>query len=334
MTIHVLRPGLLTTVQDTGRPGLQSRGIGPGGALDSLALRLANLLVGNAPSAAALELTLTGPALRFDADAVIAITGASLSPAIDGAPAPSGHAILARGGTTLTFGECTAGCRAYLAVGGGIDVPVVLGSRATNLRAHFGGVEGRALRAGDTLPVGALSPDAVQLVRRLGRSDRNWITDHAGFSREFTGTTGLSAPLRLLPGAETDRLSDDGRRALLETTFRVSTRSDRMGYRLEGTRLEVAAAGELTSEAVTWGTVQLPPDGQPIILLADRQTTGGYPVIGHVAAVDLPVLAQRKPGDQLRFAATTLAAAQHELLERERSMVIAAHALHASRTAG
>ena len=334
MTIQVLRPGLLTTVQDNGRPGLQSRGIGPGGAMDTLALRLANLLVGNEVSAAALEMTLTGPALRFDTDALIAITGAALSPTIDGSPVPSGHAILTRAGTTLTFGECTAGCRAYLAVAGGIDVPVVLGSRATNLRAHFGGVEGRALRAGDTLPVGVPSPDAVQLIKRLGKSDRNWIADHAGFSREVTGTTGLDAPMRLLPGAATDQLSPDSRRAMLDSTFRVSTRSDRMGYRLEGARLEVALAGDFTSEAVTWGTVQLPPDGQPIVLLADRQTTGGYPVIGYVAAVDLPVLAQRKPGDQLRFVTTTLAAAQHELLERERSIVIATHALHASRTGG
>jgi antagonist of KipI len=332
--MQVLRPGLLTTVQDTGRFGLQSRGIGPGGAMDPLALRLANLLVGNAPSAAALELTLTGPALRFDADALIAITGASLSPAIDGAPVPSGHAILARAGTTLTFGECTAGCRAYLAVAGGIDVPVVLGSRATNLRAKFGGVEGRALRAGDTLPVGVPTHDALQLMARLGKGGRTWIADHAGFSRELTTQAGLDAPLRLLPGAATDRLAIDSRSAMLDATFRVSTRSDRMGYRLDGPILDVALAGDRTSEAVTWGTVQLPPDGQPIVLLADRQTTGGYPVIGHVAAVDLPVLAQRKPGDQLRFAATTLAAAQHGLLERERSIVIATHALHASRTGG
>jgi antagonist of KipI len=334
VTIQVLRPGLLTTVQDAGRFGLQSRGIGPGGAMDPLALRLANLLVGNAPAAAGLELTLTGPALRFDADALIAITGAALSPAIDGAPAPSGHAILARAGTTLTFGECTAGCRAYLAVAGGIDVPMVLGSRATNLRAHFGGVEGRALRPGDPLSIGAPSRDAAQLMARLGKAGRRWIADHAGFSRDLTGTTSLDAPLRLLPGAETDRLSVESRRVMLDTTFRVSTRSDRMGYRLEGAVLEVALAGDVTSEGVTWGTVQLPPDGQPIILLADRQTTGGYPVIGHVTAVDIPVIAQRKPGDQLRFVTTTLAAAQHELLERERTIVLATHALHASRTGG
>jgi antagonist of KipI len=302
--------------------------------MDPLALRLANLLVGNAPAAAVLELTLTGAALRFDADALIAIAGAALSPAIDGAPAPSGHAILTRAGTTLTFGECTAGCRAYLAVAGGVNVPVVLGSRATNVRAHFGGVEGRALRAGDTLPVGVPSRDAAQLMARLGKAGRPWIADHAGFSRELTGTTALDAPVRLLQGATTHKLSVEGRRALLETSFRVSTRSDRMGYRLEGAALKVALAGDLTSEGVTWGTVQLPPDGQPIILLADRQTTGGYPVIGHVAAVDLSVIAQRKPGDQLRFVATTLAAAQHELLERERTIVIATHALHASRTGG
>jgi antagonist of KipI len=302
--------------------------------MDPLALRLANLLVGNDASAAALELTLTGPALRFDTDALIAITGAALSPLIDEAPVPSGHAIATRAGTTLTFGECTAGCRAYLAVAGGIDVPVVLGGRATNLRAHFGGVDGRALRAGDTLPIGAPSHDAVQLMARLGTAGRLWMADHAGFSRELIAATGRSVPLRLLPGTAADRLSIESRRAMLDSTFRVSTRSDRMGYRLDGPVLDIAGASDLTSEGVTWGTVQLPPDGQPIVLLADRQTTGGYPVIGHVAAVDLPVLAQRKPGDEVRFAPTTLAVAQHELLERERSIVIATHALHAARTGG
>jgi antagonist of KipI len=300
--------------------------------MDSLARRLANILAGNAPSAAVLELTLTGPALHFEADALIAITGAALSPAIDGWPVPAGRAVLIRAGTELTFGACTAGCRGYLAVAGGIDVPVVLGSRATNLRAHFGGVEGRALRAGDRLPVGSPSPDAVRLVARLGKSGRTWIADHAGFSREFTARTGPEVPLRLLLETMGNQLSIEGRNTLFDSAFRLSMNSDRMGYRLEGPALVPTAGNGVTSEAVTWGTVQLPPDGQAIILLADRQTTGGYPVIGQVAAVDLPVLAQRKPGDELRFAMTTLAAAQDALLERERAIAIATQALHASRT--
>jgi antagonist of KipI len=301
--------------------------------MDTLALRLANTLVGNAATAAGLEFTLTGPVLQFEADALIAITGAVFSPAIGGAPVPAGRAVLVRAGGELSFGACMAGCRAYLAIAGGVDVPVVLGSRATNLRAHFGGHEGRALRAGDRLPTGTPSLDARNVVARLARSGRSWTADHAGLSRELTARTGVDAPVRLLPGGDVARLTAESRSSLLDWTFRVSAKSDRMGYRLEGPVLALTPGNEVTSEAVTWGTVQLPPDGQPIILLADRQTTGGYPVIGHVAAVDLPALAQRKPGDALRFAATTLIDAQRALLERERTIAMATQALHVSRTA-
>ena len=332
MTIRVLRPGLLTTVQDTGRAGLQSCGIGPGGAMDSLALRLANILAGNASDAAGLELTLTGPVLQFDTDALIAITGAALSPTISGETIPAGRAVLVRAGNDLAFGACTSGCRGYLAVAGGFDVPVILGSRATNLGAHFGGVHGRALCTGDELPVGAPSDDAERLVRRLAAASRPWVADHAGFSRELVSRHGPDGFVRLLPGAQSDHLSVPSGRALFESSFRVSTKSDRMGYRLEGPPLTLAPVVEMTSEAVTWGTMQLPPDGQPIILLADRQTTGGYPVIGHVATVDLPILAQRKPGDAIRFVSTTLASAQRALVDRERAIVTATRALHAQRT--
>ena len=334
MTVRVERPGLLTTVQDGGRDGLQAQGIGPGGAMDPLALRVANILVANDRNAAALEVTLTGPTLRFEQDALIAVTGASLSPAIDGAALPAGRAIFVHAGAELRFGACTSGCRGYVAFAGGIDVPVVLGSRSTNLRARFGGFEGRALRAGDRIALGNPAPDANRLRERLAPHDRPWAADGAGLSREVSSLPRPEDPVRLLPGADLPRLAPEARAALFGSTFRVSPQSDRMGYRLEGVVLSLGAGGDATSEAVTPGTVQLPPDGNPIILLADRQTTGGYPVIGHVATVDLPAVAQRKPGDALRFAPVSLHQAQQALIERERTIEIATQALHRMRTRG
>lgn len=325
--LRVLAPGLLTTVQDLGRTGLQSRGIGPGGAIDPLSLRMANVLVGNAPGAAALELTIAGPALRLEADALVAIVGAPMDPAIDGAPLSDGRATLVRAGSELVFGQCATGCRAYLAVAGGLDVPEVLGSRSTSLRGHFGGLDGRALRAGDTLGIGAPSPEARRVMARLSTSGARWVADGARLWREVAARPRPDAPLRLMPGAESAALDEASRATLFAAPYRIASRSDRMGCRLDGPALALASRRELTSEAVTWGTVQLPPDGQPIILLADRQTTGGYPVIGHVATVDLPALAQRRPGDPVRFAAVTHAEAERLLLERERLVAAAAAAL-------
>ena len=331
MTMQVVRPGLFTTVQDGGRFGWQSVGIGPGGAMDQLALRVANALVGNDQTAAVLEITMTGPLLRFEHDALLAMSGDGFAATIDGAPVPRGRAVLVRGGMELQCGSCASGCRAVVAVAGGIDVPVVLGSRSTNLRAHFGGFAGRALRAGDLLPVGTPSREAVRLMTRLALAGAGWHADHAGFAREISPGRASGAPLRLLPGSGSGDLDESSRAALDAEPFRVSTRSDRMGYRLEGPALVLSNRREMPSEGVAWGTVQLPPDGQPIILLADRQTTGGYPVIGHVASVDRSALASARPGDQLRFASTTLAAARRAHLDHAHMFRAAAQALRAQR---
>lgn len=334
MTLHVVRAGLYTTVQDLGRFGHQSRGIGQGGAMDALAVRLANALVGNTPGTAALELTLTGPTLRFAVDTLIAVTGAALAPAVDGQPIPERHAVLVRAGHELSFGGGGAGCRAYLAVAGGIDVPLVLGSRSTNVRGGFGGHDGRPLRAGDTLPVGAPSADARQLMRRLVARAGAWTADRAQLATALTAAYLQAPALRLLLGAEHDRLTEASQVALFAETFRVGAQSDRMGYRLEGPTLALTAPMEMTSEGVAWGTVQLPPDGHPIVLLADRQTTGGYPVIGHVITADLPAAAQLRPGDRFRFTATTLDQAQQLQQDRERAVALAIQALHVLRSAG
>ena len=331
MTIQVLRPGLLTTVQDAGRFGNESIGIGPGGAMDLMAPRLANLLIGNEPDAASLEITLLGPVLRFERDTLIALCGAHTDATINGARLPHGRAILARAGAELVTGATITGCRAMLAMGGGIEVPVILGSRSTNLRAAFGGLDGRALRAGDILPTGGLSSETSRLMATLPRSGAAWAADGAGFSREFAPTAAAVSTLRLIPGPEFADLVEASRTVLLSQPFRVSARSDRMGYRLEGPALLLADRREMTSEGVTWGTVQLPPDGHPIILLADRQTTGGYPVIGHIASADRSVVAQCKPGDQIQFMLTALEAAQEALRRQDRDMNAAAAALRAQR---
>jgi antagonist of KipI len=320
VSLRVRQPGLLTTVQDLGRVGHQRDGVPVSGAMDPLALRVANLLVGNDERDAALEITLTGPTIVFEGDALVAITGADLSATLDDARLPAWRAIRVPSGATLAFGAVRVGCRAYLAVAGGIDVPPVLGSRSTYVRAGFGGVDGRALRRGDVVSSGAPSALAERIAVSLTHAD-----GRAGVARWSVGAKlrpayADEAVVRLIAGAHAAALTDASRAALHQATFRVSSRSDRMGYRLEGPSLELAEPLELLSEPVAFGTVQLPPGGCPIVLMADRQTTGGYPRIGEVATIDLPLLAQLKPGDRVRFAPISLEEAQALYVEREREI--------------
>ncbi len=288
--------------------------------MDTMALRIANLLVGNDEGAAALETTLIGPALEFDAPTLISIAGADLSATIDSVPLGRWRAALAPAGSTLRFGRPEAGCRAYVAIGGGIDVPAVFDSRSTYLRASFGGVDGRALRDGDELHFGAPSP--------LSRHIADSLHVEGGvpaMARWYAGVTLRPAyttePIvRLIPGAHTDALDAVSRTALFSDRFRVSASSDRMGYRIEGPQLQLHERIDILSEGVTFGTVQLPPGGAPIILMADGQTTGGYPRIGEVASVDLPLIAQLKPGDHVRFTQVSLDDAQELYLERENEL--------------
>ncbi|HEX6939716.1 MAG TPA: biotin-dependent carboxyltransferase family protein [Longimicrobiales bacterium] len=327
MSLRVLRPGLLTTVQDLGRPGHQHEGITVGGAMDPFALRLANLLVGNDEHAAALELTLIGPTLRIEADVLLAITGGDLRPVIDDRPVPMWHAVRVRAGATLSFRGAASGCRAYLAVAGGIDVPVVLGSRSTHLRARFGGLDGRPLREADVVPLGLPPELSRRLAATIPRTDAPFaVADWLAAGAVLAGY-GPNPVLRLLRGPEFDRLTPASRERLFGGTFRVAPESDRMGYRLEGPPLEVTDGAEAISEGVATGTLQLPPDGTPIALMADRQTTGGYPRIGHVAAIDRPRLAQLRPGDELRFREIGLAEAQARLLAMERAIAMVGEAI-------
>jgi antagonist of KipI len=332
MICQVLHPGQLATVQDRGRFGHQQQGIPTAGAMDDFALRIANLLVGNDESAAGLECTLVGPTLRFDEHTLIALGGADLALTADGTPLPLWRPLCIPAGATVSAGAAVRGCRCYLAIAGGVDVPPVLGSRSTYVRAALGGVDGRALRRGDRLPVGA----ATELSRRIGAA----VAGGSGRSRIAIGRWGASASLvpfytpaaviRVVDGEHTDLLTSESLERLRNTEFRVGAQSDRMGYRLEGAPLDLSAPVELLSEAVAFGTIQLPPGGQPIVLMADRQTTGGYPRIGEVATIDLPLLAQLKPGDRLRFRPISLEEAQRLYLGREDNIrqARAAIALH------
>lgn len=287
--------------------------------MDELALRVANLLVGNDERAAALECTLVGPTLRFDHNALIALGGADLGVTADGMALPLWRPVCLPAGTTVSAASAVRGCRGYLAVAGGIDAPIVLGSRATYVRASLGGVDGRALRRGDHLTIGAPS----ELSRRIGaavateRGRERVAIGHWGVSASLIPFYTSSAVIRLVDGEHSGLLTTDSRDRLWSGEFRVGAQSDRMGYRLEGLALELTEWRELLSEAVTFGTVQLPQGGNPIVLMADRQTTGGYPRIAEVAAVDLPLLAQLKAGDRVRFRSISLDEAQRLYLARE-----------------
>lgn len=316
MSITVERAGPLTTVQDLGRPGHQHEGVPVGGAMDDVALRLANLLAGNAPDAAALEATLAAPTLRFARETRVALAGADMGWTIDGRAVAGWRSATVPAGGVLMGTMARSGCRAYIAVAGGIDVAPVLGSRATLVAAGLGGAGGRALRAGDVLATG----DA----ERAGGAQASGARSVSPSARPAYGSV-----VRLVAGPRLDALTPASRARFLGEPLGVSAQSDRMGVRLElgGEPLALRDRQELLTAGVTMGTVQLPPGGAPIILMADRQTTGGYPRLGEVATVDLPLVAQLKPGDRVRFAVLSLAEAQRLYLARERELALLARVL-------
>ena len=290
--IEVLKPGLFTTIQDQGRWGYQSYGVGIAGALDPFALSAANLLVGNPEGAAGLEITLQGPALKFHREAAVAVTGADLDPKLEDQSIPDWACVLVPSGSTLSFKGRKSGVRAYLAVSGGIDVPQVMGSRSTYLLGKFGGLEGRALRAQDLLPIGISSGEGRDFE---GRS----------FPGELHPSYHKNPTLRVVMGPFDEFFSEEGKETFLSTPFTITPQSDRMGYRLRGSPIARHKTEELITCGLANGTIQVPPDGQPILLLVDRQTIGGYPIVVTLIHADLPLVAQSAPGDQLRFSAVS-----------------------------
>jgi biotin-dependent carboxylase-like uncharacterized protein len=303
--ITVLKPGLLTTVQDAGRPGHRASGMPVAGAMDRLAFALANRIAGNVPGAAALELTLTGGSFRFAEDATVALSGAPMPASLDGRPVEAGVPLSVPAGSTLTLGIAPRGVRTCLAVRGGIDVPLLLGSRSTYLRASFGGFEGRALRAGDRLPVGPALPAPP-----AGPSPPRALPE--------LPAPGEAMALRVIPGPQEDRFTPDGLETLLASTWRVTTLNDRMGYRLDGPPVRLLDGADIVTDAVVPGAVQVSGDGKPTVLMMDSQTTGGYAKPFTVIGPDLRRLAQGRAGDRVRFVRCTQEEAVAALWEERR----------------
>ena len=327
MTLRIVTGGLQTTVQDLGRLGQQRAGIPVCGAMDRLALRIGNMLVGNDDGDASLEASLVGPAITFDQPALIAITGGDLGATINGNDVTPWHAISVPSGATLRCLQPRVGCRSYIAIAGGIDVPRVFGSRSTYLRAQFGGYEGRSLRSGDVLLMGESSARSKRIADSLRESGAAAVTARWSLTNSLRPQYSDDPVVRLIGGAQFDLLDDDSRDRLTSETFHISPSSDRMGYRLTGVPLSLQKPVELLSEGVAFGTVQLPPGGEPIVLMADHQTTGGYPRVGEVASIDLPLVAQLKPGDRIRFRVIPVDEAQELYLAQERDLALARYGI-------
>jgi biotin-dependent carboxylase-like uncharacterized protein len=292
--------GPLTTVQDLGRPGHLRVGIPASGPMDREAFVLANRLIGNADNAAGLECTLIGPRLAFTDERLIAITGADMAPLLNGAPAPTWQGLPVRAGDVLRLGPARSGVRAYVAVAGGIDTPPVLGSRATYVRGRLGGVEGRALRRGDRVPLG---PPTAARPRRV--------------PPERAPAYGGEPEVAVVLGPQDDRFTARGIAALFEAPYEMSPQNDRMGARLRGPFIEHTRGHDIISDGVALGGIQVVGDGQPIVLLADRQSTGGYTKIGTVCSFDIGRIAQTRPGGRIRFRRVTVAEA-HAMLRQSR----------------
>jgi biotin-dependent carboxylase-like uncharacterized protein len=303
--LEVLHPGLLTTVQDHGRRGFQKYGVPVSGAMDEWGLRVANALVGNPPGEAALEVTGVGPSLRIRGEVLLAVAAAEFALSLEGAPVPPFAAVRARDGEVLRFGDCRAGLRAYIAVAGGIDIPLVLGSRSTCVSGRYGGVEGRALRAGDLLPIGVPPPPDANPQSSI--ANPQW--EGRFLPRRLWPRPALLLELRVVMGPQDDAFTPEGIATFLRSEYRVAPASDRQGCRLEGPPIAHLKGADVISDAIASGAVQVPGDGKPIILLADRQTTGGYTKIAAVIRPDLPALAQARAGDRVRFRAVSLAEA-------------------------
>ena len=291
--IRVLDPGPQTTVQDGGRRGQLRYGIPPSGPVDARSFALANRLVGNPDGAAGLEFTLVGPRLRAEAPCAVAVTGAESQPTVNDAPVAAWTTLTLAAGDVLKIGPARAGVRGYVAFAGGVDIPPVLGSRATYLRGRLGGLEGRALRRDDVL--------------RLGEAPR--VRRHAVSARAIPDWREKPV-LRVVLGPQADRFTDEGIAAFLGGSYEVLPQSDRMGARLQGPRIAHARGHDIISDGIALGAVQVPGDGQPIVLLVDRQSTGGYTKIATVCSFDIPRVGQAKPGQRVRFSAVDVTEAQ------------------------
>ena len=321
MSLKIIQPGLLTTLQDSGRYGYQKIGVITSGAMDVYSLRLANILVGNDENEAALEITLMGPVIEFTEDALIAVTGGDFTPTINGETMPQLRPVAVRKGCVLQFNPCKSGCRAYLAVAGGYKAAKVMGSKSTYLRAQIGGFCGRALQAGDivdTEPINGFGEKMLQNL--LAAQDKPFAYTDWSIGKVHTSPENLYKPVRVMPGMQYDDFTQEAQRIFTNEDFLITMQSDRMGYRLAGSKLEAKKHLEMISEVASFGTIQVPPAGTPIILMADHQTVAGYPVFGQVAQVDVARVAQLKPEDKIHFRMITHEEGEQLFLEMEQYM--------------
>lgn len=319
MTLRIEKPGLLSSFQDKGRWGHQHLGVSVTGAMDVQAHHVANLLVGNEKDWATLEMTLIGPTIQFEKSCCISLTGADMDARCDGRRIVPYRPILIQAGQTLKLGTTKTGARTYMAVHGGFNLPVVMGSQSTYLRAGLGGWQGRALRKGDSIDINRSLPDDTAMLKDL--AERVW-QQSIYLPSAIGQLTGRKSLVRIIRSHLWGEFTPDSCASLLATEWRICTESERMGYRLEGPRLEMAQSRQMISEGAAFGTIQVPGSGQPIILMADRQTTGGYPKIATVASVDLPILAQKKPGDLVRFTLIDHSQAQRLDAVREEAFAV------------
>lgn len=312
LKIQIEMPGILTTVQDQGRVGYMEYGVRTGGVMDKQSSRMANALAGNKETAAVLEMTLMGITAVLEGEGTIALTGADMGAAIDGVPVERYHAVSIKGKSRLTMGMAKNGCRGYLAVSGGIDVPPVMGSRSTDVKCSLGGLEGRPLKTGDALGSGTDAADAAELetVQKEIRALPRMVKFDA------------SPVVRVVEGPQADWFSEEVKGKFYASEYKVSGESDRMGMRLEGEAVESLHGVDIVSDGIAFGSIQIPKNGKPIIMMADHQTIGGYAKLGTVCSFDLPKLAQLKPGDKVHFEKITVERAQFLLQhpeEQERS---------------
>lgn len=307
MSIQIITPGPLTTVQDLGVKGHMKDGFGTAGAMDKRAARIANILVGNEEDAAVLEMTLMGISAKVLDRTVAAFTGGDFSPKINGASVPMNSAIQLFPGDIIETAFASFGCRAYLALRGGIDVPTVMGSRSTNIKCRIGGLNGRKLSEGDIVPVFPADPLSIVEVKK------HTLPYTYYFENGY-------ATVRAVPGPQDYMFPDEAIENFFSQTYTVSPASDRMGMRLDGVEIKAKNGVDIISDGITEGSVQIPKNGKPIILLADRQTTGGYAKIATVISSDIPLLAQCKPGDKVKFIRVSLNEAQRAAKEEERKI--------------
>jgi antagonist of KipI len=300
-TIYVLSPGLSTTVQDLGREGFGPIGVSPSGAADPVALRLGNRLVMNAENAAGLEMTLVGGTFSFPQGATLALTGSNFGATLDGSPLDMWTSVHAQPGQTLSLGPTQSGARCYLCVHGGIVVPLFLGSASTQLLSGLGGFEGRSLLKGDVLQIGSRAQSfrvraiAPQVSQQLSRREN----------------------LRVTPGPQADWFSESSLHTFYAQNYRISEQSNRMGIRLESAAVAQHHDNRMITEGVSLGAIQVPPEGSPIILFVEQQTTGGYPKVANVISADLHRIGQLRPRDEIRFSEVTIETARSLLVEQE-----------------